>query len=1078
MEFTKLIGGLYMSRKILQFATVVMLATGLTLAQITTGTVSGTVRDSSGAVLPGANVNLINTDTGATRTAVADARGYYAAPNLSLGQYEITATSEGFQTTVRRGITLNVGQNAVIDFGLQIGSVSERVEVTAEAPLIQTTSATVSGLVNERQVQDLPLNARDLVSLGTLYAGVVAPTTGERSASKGFGTKLAISGTRYNQSLFQLDGVDINDAANSAGGAAGILMGAETIREFNVITNGYSAEYGRHTGGVFNAVTKSGTNSLHGSVFEFLRNEKLDANRWETNAFGGGSKDAYKRNQFGFSLGGPIARDKSFFFGSYEGLREREGETATFAVPDANARRGTVPTTAAICTSVQGTFTATTGTCSLAVHPGVRPYLESYPLPNGALQASAGTGDWADSRSVPTDENFFTIRMDHKLSDSDTLFGRYTFDDAIKNNRTNFNAYENNDSRNQYAAFGHTRIVSQALVNQLVLGYTRTFSAQKNTAVEGLTIPTFNFTTHDGAMGLITTTGLGSWGGESQYPRASVLNMFQIKDDVFYTAGQHSIKFGVNAQRFRFKYGALFNGGGTYAFGNIPTFMAGVVNSYTALTADSQGGAYPEQTVFGIHLQDDYRITPHLTMNMGLRYEVSSVPKEVYGRVSNLRDFLGINQTQNDLIIGNPVYLNPSLKNFAPRMGLAWDPTGDGKTSVRAGAGIFHDQITAGPYLFAYHSSLPYVLVGNITTGARFPDAFFTQQQQMAGAPNMEGFQYKMQQPATYKYSLDVQREVITNTSVNLGFAATRGVHLLRVLNMNARIAQDRADGLFVSTTAPFRSPAFGRLRPRFSDVSSNYYAFRMSVAHRYSNGLQFQGSYTYSKTTDDGSNWTGGSDWSNSPGQARYLNIKEKSLAAFDVRNVLSTNFTYDLPGQRMTGPVGKVFGGWQISGILSMQDGVPFTLTTGVRPGFIQNGFIGDFPDVAAGAEFKYDERNADRYFDPSPFHLPRGYVAADQTALGGSYVGNVARTNLIAPGQAKLDLVLTKSTNLSEKIALQFRSEFFNILNRANYGLPNGRVFASAAANEPLFANVGRITNTTTTARQIQFGLRLQF
>jgi hypothetical protein len=395
--------------------------------------------------------------------------------------------------------------------------------------------------------------------------------------------------------------------------------------------------------------------------------------------------------------------------------------------------------------------------------------------------------------------------------------------------------------------------------------------------------------------------------------------------------------------------------------------------------------------------------------------------------------------------------------------------------------------------LFAYHSSLPFVVVGNINPDPargivpRFPDAFFTQQDLMAGAPNVEGFQYKMQQPATYKYSFDVQREVLPNTSVNAGFAATRGVHLLRVLNMNARVAQNRADGLFVPTTAPFRSPAFGRLRPRFSDVSSDYFAFRLSVAHRYSSGFQLTGSYTYSKTTDDGSNWTGGSDWSNSPGQARYLNIKEKSLAAFDVRNVLSVNFTYDLPGQNMTGPAGKVVGGWQVSGILSAQDGVPFTLSTGVRPGFIQNGFIGDYPDAAANGKVTYDTRNPsgyDRetgkfgYFDTSAFHLPRGYVGTDQAALGGSYVGNLARTNLTAPGQAKLDIVLTKSTRLSERFDLQFRSEFFNILNRANFGLPNGRIYAAATAAETPFDNVGRITTTTTSSRQIQFGLRVQF
>jgi hypothetical protein len=480
-----------------------------------------------------------------------------------------------------------------------------------------------------------------------------------------------------------------------------------------------------------------------------------------------------------------------------------------------------------------------------------------------------------------------------------------------------------------------------------------------------------------------------------------------------------------------------------------------------------------------MYAQDDYRLTPHLTLNLGLRYEFITVPAEKYGRVTNLPDFSAYNQTSANFIIGNPTFLNPSLRNFAPRLGLAWDPTGSGKTSIRAGAGLFHDQITAGPYLFGFYSSPPFVVVGNISNAgvANFPDAFFLQQQLLSAQANMEGFQYKMRQPNVLKYSLSIQRQVLPSTSVDIGFSSSRAVHLLRVLNTNARVAQIRDGRLFIPTTAPFRSPAFGRLRPRFSDGGSYYNALRLSVTRRLSHGLQFQSSYTYSKVLDDLSNWTGSSDWSNSPGQARYMDIKERALAAFDIRNVWSFNFTYDLPGKNLAGPAGKIVGGWQTNGILSLQNGAPFTVSTGVLPAFFRNGYIGDFPDAVAGAKPKYDTRNPNKYFNPEGLYsLPAGYGAADQTRLGGAFVGNLGRDTLTAPGIARLDLVFTKKTALTERFGLEFRSEFFNILNRANFGLPSGRVYANA--NGAFSGTVGRITNTNTSARQTQFGLRVTF
>lgn len=1023
--------------------------------QVTSGTISGTVKDSSGAVLPGAAIKIDNTDTGAGRTLTTDSRGYYSAPNLTLGQYEITTTLSGFQTEVKRGITLNVGQNAVIDVTLQVGTVTERVQVTAEAPLIETTSANVAGLVNERQVRDLPLNARNLIELAPLYAGVAFAGSGERSASKGFATKLTISGTRYNASLFQLDGIDINDTAGSAGGAAGILMGAETIREFNIITNGYSAEYGKHTGGVFNAVTKSGTNSLHGSAFEFLRNNKLDARNFFDQQI-----PAYKRNQFGGSFGGPIVKDRTFFFGSYEGLRERLGLTTIRFVPSLSVRQGSIPN--------PGTGQATV----VPINAAVKPFLDSFPLPNGQ-DFNDGTAYWIKAQSFPTNENFFTVRLDHQISDNDSLFGRYTFDDASNAvGSTAFGSPVNtntlNESRSQYVAFGETRTFSPALINQFLTGFSRSNIGQSSLPVEGATFPLRNFSGRPECCGNFTVPGFSSWGGTATYPRVYILNMFQFKDDVFYTKGSHSLKFGFNAQRLQFNHFEPFQGLGVFAFNSIPDFLQGIVNTFNDVTPSSDPTNYVRQTIYGMYAQDDYRISPRLTLNLGLRYEFTTTPFDKYGRVSNLTDFKAPGQTPANALIGNPMFLNPSLKNFAPRIGLAWDPTGSGKTSIRAGAGIFYDQINAGGFVFAMLSSPPFFVVGNIRGRgiAQFPNAFFTQPQLFSSSPNIEGYQYHANQPAVYKYSLDIQRQVSPNTSVDVGFSGTRGVHLQRVLLMNSLVSTTVNGRLFIPPTAPFISPAFGRIRPRFTDVVSTYYALRLTLTRRLSKGLQFQGSYTYSKTMDDDTNWTGSSDFGNSAGQSRYLDLKERALAPFDIRHNFASNFTYDLPGKGLTGFPGKALRGWQMSGIFSLQGGNPFQVSTGVIPAYMSAGFVGDYPDVAPGNKgYQYDTRNPRRYFNPASFVVPTP-----------GFIGNTGRSVLIGPGIAKFDFVLVKQTSITERVSLQFRSEFFNLFNRANFGFPNGRLFANAAG--AYSGSVGTITTTATSSRQIQFGMRLVF
>jgi hypothetical protein len=1045
---------------------------GLSWGQVTTATLSGRVLDSSSGVVPAAIVTIRNTDTGIERTIATDESGHYTATNLSLGSYEISVSMPGFRTEIHRGLTLSVGQKAVLDLVLSVGEVTDTIDVTTQASLIETTNAVVGGLVDEKQLQNLPINARSLIALGPLQAGVAFTPTAEASASKGMATKLTISGTRYNSNLFQLDGLDVNDTAGSAGSATGNLMGAEAVQEFNIVINGYSAEYGKHSGGVFNAVTKSGTNSLHGTLFEFLRNDNLDAARWEDNRTGQ-PKPEFKRNQFGASLGGPLVRDRSFFFGSYEALRERVGRSRTTNVPTEALRRGELRDPG-------------TGIVRLIpIDPEVKPFLDFYPLPspNGRI-SSDGTQERFDLINLPSREDYFTTKVDHHISDKDSLFGRYTFDDANKTVTVGLAATNFNVSRSQSAALGWTHIFSPTLINQLLLGFSRNNISDDNAErLKDVQLPAkYQFGPWPGEIGGFSVPSLTNI---AQAPaRVYINNAFQLKDDIFYTKGRHSLKFGFNAQRMQYNH-AEYTFHGSFTFATMEDFLRGIANSFNGLLPGSNPWNYIRNSLYGLYVQDDYRLSPTLSLNLGLRYEFITTPFEKYGRVSNLADFVTPGQTPEKLILGNPTFLNPSLKNFAPRIGLAWDPTGTGKTSIRAGAGIFHNQINPGEFMYGFLASPPYYVVGNISQRglARFPDAMYVQQNIMTASRDIEGFQYDAGQPTAYKWSLEIQKALGGNTSVNVGYSGTRGVHLIRYVMANSRIAQVRDGRLFIPNNAPFPNPGFGRMRPRFTDVTSDYHGFLLTVKRRLSAGLQFQGSYTWSKTIDDGSNWTGSSDWGNSGGP-RYQAMKDRGLSAFDVRNTFVTNFTYQLPGARVAGIPGVILRAWQVSGIVSLRGGNPFNVSTGISPSHFRNGFISDFPDSVADAKIQYDTRNSDRYFDPSAFRLPPGYTSQEQASLGGAYVGNTGRSILIGPGSATVDLVLQKEFVVTERAKLQFRSEFFNLLNRANFALPNGRIFASATGTLPngspgtLFSDVGRITSTVGTARQIQFGLRLSF
>lgn len=468
---------------------------------------------------------------------------------------------------------------------------------------------------------------------------------------------------------------------------------------------------------------------------------------------------------------------------------------------------------------------------------------------------------------------------------------------------------------------------------------------------------------------------------------------------------------------------------------------------------------------------------------MGLRYEFASVPYVLNDRYSNLHTYWTPGRTPSDVVLGNPVWINPSLKNYAPRVGFAWDVRGDGRTSVRGGIGLFYDQVLVGPLIYSFLAVNPFYALGNLNapTPISFPDAYFTQLN--LTAPRVEQLQYKMDQPTVLKYSLDIQRSISNSASIEVGGSLTRAWHLIRVVLANPSQAFAQPNGRLLVPTAAQRGlpsgvsnrihPAFGRLRPKQSDGMSNYYAFRLQLNQRAWQGLQARVAYTFSKALDTGSSFAGSADFENEPGQPRYLGLQEHGLSAFHLTHALSANFTYDLPGRNLTGVSGHVLSNWQISGIVTIQDGNPFNVTTGLGP--TQFTDIVDYPDVIAGSKPSYDERNPDRYFDPSMFAVP---TLTDHNAnvAHSRYIGNAGRNILIGPGLATINAVLVKSFRLTENFNLLFRSEFHNLLNRANFGSPSGTIFDSGSLRES--PSVGQIQSTATNSRQIQFGLKAVF
>ena len=1049
------------------------------------GSISGTVSDATGGVLPGVEVTITNVDTGQSRFLVTGDEGRYNAVELSIGNYEVRAELVGFQTAVRQGVGLQVGQEAVIDLSLAVGEISEEVIVTGEAPLINTTSATLSSVIDSKQVHDLPLNARNLVELSLLSPGVVQA----RDASYGGQTtspaavKISMGGARIYMTGYLLDGTDITDSSRSSGvgGSAGSLFGVETVAEFNVIQNNYSAQYSRFAGGVISLVTKSGTNNFHGSGFWFHRNDNFDAR----NFFDRAIQPEFKRHQFGGTIGGPIVEDRSFFFFSYEGYRQNTGRSLTAFVPNADAHRGILPGVAE----------------PVDIHPGFQPFLDLYPLPNGR-DLGGGRGEYFAVSDEPVNEDFITARIDHTFSDSDSFFGRYTMSDGDRGipNALPITGWLS-DSFATYVTLEEKHIFSASVINTFRVGFQRTTWSQAppvddpcNGDCTGSQYDTSGVPGQPFGQFLIgggfSTLGIFVVG-------QNVTNMYSYSDDLFITRGNHSIKAGTSLVRHQ--NNDHFSGwvGGRYQFTSLENALIGNPTEWRGKIPGASSLRGPREWVIGFYVQDDIKLTPNFTVNLGLRYETITTPVEVNGIQFTLGpDPLNVSQPTD----APPFFDNPTRLNFAPRIGLAWDPFGDGKTSIRTGFGIFHDTILFYQYANAMRRNCPPNTTAVLRSGIGFPrpNAPGLSDECPFGRVGFQAIEFHVNQPYMMQWNFSVERELVAQTTLALAYVGSRGVHLLGHRNINTAEPIGTLDGRkffggLGDPAAPRRNPAFVSITYWDYGYDSFYHGMTGSLRKRFADNLSFQLSYTWGRSLDTNTRANSGDvAGAASEPQDTYDLRQNKGASDHQVEQAFRLNWAYALPISGFSGVAGTLLQGWQLQGIVSLRTGGPLSISTGGGAGLTD--FNGDRargqerPDLRPGASpspVLADGRDPSRYFDTNAFLLQSK----------GTF-GNLARNPLVGPGVATLDFSLLKETNLSEAITMQFRAEFFNILNRTNFGRPSTGIFNRAVddngdgvleeavtvpGGQPEIrrnSTTGRITSTGTTSRQIQFGLRFIF
>ncbi|MBI4446298.1 MAG: TonB-dependent receptor [Acidobacteria bacterium] len=1055
----------------------IAIATGVLLCSVIWAhadtAILGTVSDPSGSVLPGVSVTARNVETNYSRNAVTDERGAYRIAALPVGNYELSAELAGFQTLVRSGIKLEVEQQARIDLVLQVGSVSETVQVVSDAPLVDTQTATVGQLINNKQIVDLPLNGRSFIQLASLGTGVAVSAGGGTSpGAPQFGSQnFSTNGQRSHSNNFILDGSDNN---NTYSGFMSVLPSIDSIQEFRIETNNYGAEYGGRGGAVITLVSKSGTNSLHGTLFEFLRNSSLDAKNFFDR------HDApippFKLNQFGANLGGPIRKDKTFFFGSYEGSRQRTAITRIANVPSLDQRRGVFNVTV-----VNTDGSTSKQTVTVPVHAVSAKLFQLYPLPN----VSSPSGNFISSPGSARDGDSYQIKIDHIISASDSLLGRYSISqgDVIDPFPTGqgfptipgFGMVA--EDRNQALTLSHTHVFSPHIVNELRFGFVRThylrvgedgprlkdfgFNINNSSALNADLIPSITIGGTSGLAGSYSNLGTSA-----TLPHQSNSDTFQVFDNLSWTKGRHSMKMGGDIRRYRVnrfypvsQSGLLgftgarngeFDSKLRLAFDPMLDFALGLPTSAFSFAGNAARGF--RTTAFSTYFQDNIQAASNLTVNLGLRYEYTTVISETGKRLMVWRPDMVNTPTLGLFVIGDntascvvtPCSSLPGLEhpydpqrlNFAPRVGFAYSPLGNNKTVIRGGYGIFWDVATGywmgnimlgPPFLSALFNLFP-----------AFPDSFgpgksFGGRSNFPSLPQFTTFAKDFQFPYIQQWDVSIQRALTNNLTFEIAYVGTKGTHLTFNANNNQPITDPKILGreltLADSATRDARRPYKGIGTTNYFEGGDNssYNSMQLKLTQRLTSGTTYIVSYTWSKSIDYKSELEGSlASNKNVKPQDNFNRRAERGVSDFDLTHRFAISYVVDLPFRRLFSglPVGLT-GGWQLSGITTLQTGSPFSIFTGTDRSL--TGTSLDRPDLVGDPHA--GSRSVGQWFNTKAFAL---------NAIG--KFGNSGRNILRSPAYYNFDVALSKTTPVWREHSLQFRAEFFNLFNRPHFSVPS--------------------------------------